>query len=263
MRKKSVLWVSVSLALLVGLVGVVVVWAQSGAEENPPHAVARALTEEELAAGEEMEVHYFDSYEEAMEFTGADPADFQPPTSSDVDTPLTDSFAAPEPRQHCVVQIEPLQPGQTASKASEPVCFDNFSDAIFAATGGTVRLPLSIEPGKVTEDMLVPPGPLSSTVVGIDYSESNFSGSTLTWTTSNPNGCFDGSVYVAPSMPSGWANVVSSARSYQGCAHYYHYDYPNYGDPVIDCGYSCSTMGSMDNQTESERWCRWCDPYPW
>ena len=84
MRKKSVLLASVGLAMLVGLVGVVVVWAQSGAEENPPHAVARALTEEELAAGEEMEVHYFDSYEEAMEFTGADPADFQPPTSSDV-----------------------------------------------------------------------------------------------------------------------------------------------------------------------------------
>jgi hypothetical protein len=85
MRKKSVLLASVSLAVLVGLVGVVVVWAQSGAEENPPHTVARALTEEELAAGEEMEVQYFDSYEEAMEFIGADPADFQPPAAGDAD----------------------------------------------------------------------------------------------------------------------------------------------------------------------------------
>ncbi len=248
MRKKSVLLASVSLAVLVGLVGTAVVWAQSGAKRDPPYAVARALTEEEAAAGEEMEVLYFDSFEEAMDFSGADPDDFQPPVSGDVDT------------QHCVVQIEPLQPGQTASKVSEPVCFDNFSDAIFAATGGAVRLPPSIEPSEVTEDMLVPPGPRSSTVIGQDYSGPNFSGSTLTWITSNPNGCFDGTIYMQPSMPSGWANVVSSARSYQGCTHYYHYDYPNYGGSVLDCGYSCSTMGAMDNQTESEKWCQSCDP---
>lgn len=139
MRKKSVLLASVGLAVLVGLVGVVVVWAQAGAEENPPHAVARALTEEELAAGEEMEVHYFDSYEEAMEFTGADPADFQPPTSSDVDTPLTDSFAAPEPRQHCVVQIEPLQLGQTASKADDQETIRQAIQNLVAQWSGTVR----------------------------------------------------------------------------------------------------------------------------
>jgi hypothetical protein len=152
MRKKSVLLVSVSLALLVGLVGTLVVRAQFGTEENPPHAVARALTEEELAAGEEMEVHFFDSFEESMEFIGADPADFQPPAAGGAD----------EQDRHCVVQIEPLQPGQTASKASEPTCFDNFSDAIFAATGGAVRLPPSVEPGEVTEEMLQPPGPRRS-----------------------------------------------------------------------------------------------------
>jgi hypothetical protein len=221
-----------------------------GTEENPPHAVARALTEEELTAGEEMEVHYFDSFEEAMEFIGADPADFQPPAAGDAD----------EHDKHCVVQIEPFQPGQTASKVSEPACFDNFSDAIFAATGGAVRLPLSIEPGEVTEDMLVPPEPRSSTVIGIDYSESGFSGSTLTWTTSNPDGCSDGTIYMQPSMPSVWAKEVSSARSYQGCARYYHYDYANYGGSALDCGYSCSTMGAMDNQTESEKWCQSCSP---
>jgi len=250
MRKKSVLLVSVGLAVLVGLVGTLVVRAQFGTEESPPHAVARALTEEELAAGEEMEVHYFNSFEEVTEFIGADPADFQPPAAGDAD----------EQDRHCVVQIEPLQPGQTASKVSEPTCFDNFSDAIFAATGGAVRLPPSIEPGEVTEDMLEPAGPRSSTVIGIDYSGTSFSGSTLTWTTSNPNGCSDGTIYMQPSMPSGWANVVSSARSYQGCARYYHYEDTYYGGSVLDCGYSCSSMGAMDNQTESEKWCQSCGP---
>jgi hypothetical protein len=150
--------------------------------------------------------------------------------------------------------------GEVASEVSEPVCFDSYSDAILAATGGAVRLPPSPAPDGVTGDAFASPAPQSSTVIGQDCSRSGFSGSTLTWVTSNPNGCFDGSVYAAPSMPSGWANVVSSARSYQGCAQYYHYDYTNYGGAVLDCGYSCSTMGAMDNQTESERWCQSCGP---
>jgi hypothetical protein len=32
--------------------------------------------------------------------------------------------------EHCVVQIEPLQPGQSASKVSAPVCFDTFEEAL-------------------------------------------------------------------------------------------------------------------------------------
>lgn len=155
---------------------------------------------------------------------------------------------------HCVVQIEPVKPGEKTSEMSEPVCFDNFSDAVYFATDGLVRLSSSVTPSQVTEETLNPAGARRSTVIGQDYNYQNFGGTTITWTTSNPDGCSQGATFWASSMPSGWNNKVSSARSYQGCSTYWHYDYPSFGGSKIDCGWSCATMGAMDNQTESESW---------
>ncbi|MBC7228500.1 MAG: hypothetical protein H5T61_14915 [Thermoflexales bacterium] len=244
MLKHQMWFVITGMAILVGLTGALIARAQS---DEPPFTVVRVLTEEEAAAGTAGEAHSFNTFEEAMEFIGLNPEDYRNAGSG-----------ADQPDQHCVIQIEPLQPGQTESKTSEPVCFDTFSKALFFATEGAIQLPVPAEPGEVTEEMLTPAQ--SNTVIGIDYSGSNFSGSTLISVTSNPNGCFDGSIYVLSSMPSGWANTISSAKSYQGCARFYHYDYPNYEGAVINCGYSCATMGAMDNQTESEKWCSSCNP---
>jgi len=244
MFKHRVFLIGTVVALLVGLAGALIARAQS---DEPPFTVARVLTEEEAAAGATVEAHYFDTFEEAMEFIGVNPEDYPSAVSG-----------AGESEKHCVVQIEPLQPGQTESETSEPVCFRTFSEALSFATGGAVRLPASMEPSQVTEEMLT--STQSTTVISIDFSGPNFSGTTLTSVTSNPNGCFDGSIYLMPSLPSGWRNVISSAKSYQGCARFYHYDYTDYGGAVINCGYSCATMGAMDNQTESEKWCQSCSP---
>lgn len=112
-RKIFLIGVGVALLLLIGLGGA---QAQIGAV-TPPYTVAQALTKEEVAAGKQGQVQYFNSFEEAMLSIGADPADFK------------DS----EPDRHCIVLIEPLQSGQQASVASEPICFASFSDAIYAA----------------------------------------------------------------------------------------------------------------------------------
>lgn len=138
------------MVIFVGLAGVLIAKAQS---DTPPFTVVRVLTEEEAAAGATVEAHYFDTFEEAAEFVGINPEEYR----------RTDSGAG-EPAQHCVVHIEPLQLGQTESRVSEPVCFDTFSEALFFATGGAVRLPNSAEPGEVTEKMLAPSQ--SNTVTG-------------------------------------------------------------------------------------------------
>ncbi len=126
--------------LLVGLAGASVALAQAqGGSATPPYTVAQALTEEEIAAGKQGQVQYFDSFEAAMQSIGANPADFKPADSD---------RSAPE--RHCVILIEPLQPGQQASATSDPVCFAGFSDAIYAATGGIVRLAPTVRPAEVT-----------------------------------------------------------------------------------------------------------------
>ncbi|HLB47906.1 MAG TPA: hypothetical protein VJL59_12935 [Anaerolineales bacterium] len=239
MFKRKTLLVGLAFLLLVGLAGVSVALAQAeGGGVTPPYTVAQALTEEEIAAGKQGQVQYFDSFEAAMQSIGAAPADFKPADSD---------RSAPE--RHCVILIEPLQPGQQASVASEPVCFARFPDAIYAATGDTVRLAPAVRPADVTQDMLAP---ASTTVISIDYANSNFQGSTLVWVANNSVGCNTGYSYSAPTMPSGWNDVVSSAQTYGGCNNNPHYEHTNYGGAVLTC--TCSTMGVMDNATSSEKW---------
>jgi hypothetical protein len=189
----------------------------------------------------------FNSFEEALQSIHADPADFSADpadfsasdrlasASDRLATSNVDETANPpsarQPTQHCVVQIEPLTPGKVASAMSEASCFDSFSDA-------QAIVPLS-----------------HTTVISIDYRDSNFSGSTLTWVVdSSYGGCTTGYSYAAPSMPSGWNDVVSSARTYAGCSYNRHYEHTNYGGSKIDC--YCATMGAMNDKTSSEKWNR-------
>lgn len=91
-------------------------------------------------------------------------------------------------------------------------------------------------------------------VIGINYSSPNYQGSSLVWVVNNTVGCNTGYSYVSPTMPSGWNDVVSSARTYGGCNNNPHYEHTYYSGAVLNC--TCATMGVMDNATSSEKWYR-------
>lgn len=255
MFKHKTFFAVASVLLLVGLAATPIA-AQFTTAEPEKHCVVQI---EPLQPGQEASVMSepvcFDSSEAAMQFIGANPDDFRPDLAGENVAPPTDQPAdlgtAPN-KGHCVVLIEPIKPGQEESVTSAPVCFDSFADAIYAATEGAVRLDPTIRPNEITQEMLS----LSqrSTVVGIDWKDKNFRGDSYVWATYHTPGCSDGSSYGVSSMPSGWNDVVSSAKSYAGCNHYYHYEHTNWIEPRIDCGGECAQMYSMDNKTSSERW---------
>jgi hypothetical protein len=202
--------------------------SESHDPEPPPHLVAVVQPLEQDPSGAQTKFYY-----------GSAPL----PASEAQD---------PEPRQHCVVQIDPIQSSELASKLTPRGCFNTFSEAISVATGGAVHLPQAFQSSQITPALLA--SSQANTVIGIDWSEPNFSGVTLIWTTQG-GGCTGSSTFGVPLMPSGWNNVVSSAQGFGGCNHYWHYDFQNWTGPLLDCGAGCGYMGSLDNHTSSERWC--------
>lgn len=155
---------------------------------------------------------------------------------------------------NCVVKIDPVQPGQQSSQVSQPQCFATFAQAIAAATGGTVHLSPTAQPSQLTQGMLSA-APDTSTVIGIDYVNSSFGGNSLTWTVGN-GGCAVGVHFEASSMPSGWNDVVSSAKSFANCNTYTHFENSGFTGAELNCGPSCATMGAMNDKTSSEKWFR-------
>ena len=161
-------------------------------------------------------------------------------------------------KPYCYALIAPIENGSNgSSRIIKSECFDNFADSISAATNGRVLLNHSARPNDVTNELLNSNSGLSSlssqVVIGIDWDDTNFGGSSNTWAVSG-SGCSSSVKYSASTMPSGWDNRVSSARGYSGCNYYYHYQNTNFGGSSVVCNTECSSMGSLDNATSSEKW---------
>jgi hypothetical protein len=153
---------------------------------------------------------------------------------------------------NCVAHIDPVQPGQQSSQVSQPQCFATFAEAIAAATGGTVHLSPTTKPSQLTQSMLSDE-PDTSTVIGIDWVNSNFGGNSYTWTVGN-GGCAVGVSFSVTPMPSGWNDVVSSAKSFANCNTYTHFENVGFTGSELNCGPKCATMGAMNDKTSSEKW---------
>jgi hypothetical protein len=168
---------------------------------------------------------------------------------------LAGTEAAAAAALHCTASAQAAAQQVSAGVQAEPVCFKSFRDVIAYATAGEVVLPAAATDVSEAQLDLVTAAPSSvttSTVIGIDYDGSGFTGSTFVWTTTNSAGCSTGISYFADSMPSGWDNRVSSAKGFAGCTTYTHYQDPSYAGATQAC--TCSSMGFMDNRTSSEQW---------
>jgi hypothetical protein len=132
--------------------------------------------------------------------------------------------------RHCVVALGPASTGVPVA-----VCYPTFAQAMRAA-GSETRTDA---------------GPLTSVVIGVDYSSTGFTGSTLTWT--EPSGC--GS-YAVSSMPAGWNDVIESVRNFNGCGTTL-YQNTSFGGLTASAPVngSKSSLGSFNQLASSQRWC--------
>lgn len=176
---------------------------------------------------------------------------------------------APGRKKHCIARAEQLAEGfqpdaageQDAAAPTAPApapevkCFATFDEAFQAATGATTKLPAGATAAQLTEDTLAALGPTASTIIGIDYRDSNYRGAYLIWYVNNSVGCVTGYTYGSPTAPLGWNDVVSSHRSYGGCYRTYLFEHAYYGGAVLRCNW-CSSMGAMNDRTSSWLWYR-------
>ncbi|WP_144118545.1 hypothetical protein [Catellatospora sichuanensis] len=166
-------------------------------------------------------------------------------------TAPTAPAAAAEPvDKHCVARANVAEP--------QAICFDTFDKALQFASGGVLYdLPKGSSVAAKVDALNAKFGVnVVNTVISIEYTGSNFTGSELIWTgtsgnCSTPTGNVD---YFAASMPVGWANVISSFKTYANCWDK-HYENTNFGGASVGYEPTRSYIGAaMDNRTSSQRW---------
>ncbi|WNG20914.1 hypothetical protein [Cystobacter fuscus] len=165
---------------------------------------------------------------------------------------------APVQGQHCVVEAAAVKPEEEPPSDLPPAkldCFVSFAEAITFATNGVVQLPPDATPDEFTpEPPSAPDVTPTQYVIAVEYQHRGYGGRSLTITSRTT--CAQGNI-VMPSMPSGWNDIISSARAYAECKNSYHYQHVNYGGAVVNCGTACSYIGDpMNDRTSSIRWTR-------
>ena len=160
---------------------------------------------------------------------------------------------------HCVEQLSPVRAGQTASDVQSFKCYATLSASIAAATGGRIHLPANASSQSVSQALqglsranAISPNILN--VVSVLFKDANFGGDSLTvQTTGAP--CSSTIWYGLQSLNDGkgWDNVISSFRSYYGCAWTRLFANSNYtGASQCYQGPSVSNVGPvMNDQTTS------------
>ena len=163
---------------------------------------------------------------------------------------------------HCVVESVAQRQGEappTELDMAPARCFETFSDAIFAATDGRVRLAPSVTAQTVDEQTLRGGdmnAPLATFVIAIEYQHINFGGATMTITSSVTCDGYNHS-FPFSSFPAGWNDIISSARAFSNCNNSYHYEHAGFGGAVVNCGSACSYVGNaMNDRTSSIFWTR-------
>lgn len=203
------------------------------------------VAEGSAESSESTDLGCYETFEEAISVATGSEADQSHVSSSKGD--------------HCVIHLSPvpLDSGRL-SKSTFRGCYETFAEAILVGTNGAVKLDSDLLPEELTQEMLEVQkmGRASSDVlVGTNYGASGFGSWLGTANYFGPGPCTPSEGYLQPSMPSGWNDAVSSARSYSGCHQFIHYEHLNYAGTSITCdmGKTCQTMGIMNNRTSSFR----------
>lgn len=150
--------------------------------------------------------------------------------------------------------------------AAAPSCFETFSDAVFAATNGRVKLPPAITDETATDDDLnggdVKPG--DTVIIAAEFRNAHFKplhhGLLVPSTVRCDNPRFIAAAI--PRLPPAWNNDISSARTFTGCTHSVHFDFRKLQGPHADCHTGCAQIGkdnngrSMNDRTTSIFWTR-------
>jgi len=132
-----------------------------------------------------------------------------------------------ETGNRCVVWLEPIQPGELFSKASEPVCLDAPIDTV----------------NGVSLD--------SSYLIAKFYDWTNYR--ILLVEYYGPSACSPTISYGVADLPDNLDNRFASGQAYSNCDHIYVYDFNNYSGPSYSCGANCSSFYALNDEVSSWR----------
>ncbi len=146
--------------------------------------------------------------------------------------------------------------GVAATRTADPhaqvkkTCFATFAEALGFATRGRVSVARSA--ATVSSATLIAGGAIgpdaAQPLLGIEYFDSSYGGSSDVYYGTTGSGCSSGAVYGFPVVRHN--DTYSSSAGYSSCGGD-HYENGSYGGADLQCNNNCSNLGLLNDRTSS------------
>ena len=234
--------VILSLGILIlagGLMGAGILISSNQVEEGCPDGYVSVVSLEPVRPGElsskiiGQECHPADDTVEAEVLQPISPEEFENAKAPDEWANQGESVnrvvngSSDESVYRCVVLLEPIQPGEQFSKASEPVCAKGPIDTV---DGVSLK---------------------SSFLIAKFYDRTDYT--TLLQEYYGAQACSPQISYGVGDLPDNLDNKFASGQAFSNCDHISVYDFNNYSGPSYSCGANCSSFYALNDEVSSWR----------
>jgi hypothetical protein len=159
--------------------------------------------------------------------------------------------------RHCVFRLVPESRPKAhviSARLERVGCFDTFSEAIEAGSGGSIKLALSIQPADLTNAMIADTTVSrvgDDTLIGTEWGASGFGGISNNYMA--PNSCV-GTIYEVAYVGDAWNDKFESGKGFGGCDTNKKFVHSDFGGDVLTCTPNCSNYASLANEVSSLKW---------
>lgn len=168
----------------------------------------------------------------------------------------TPAHAAPSDR-HCAYRLEPLERTGRVVEARlvRLGCFETFTEAIEAGSGGTIQLTADVSPRTLSQSDLGEVTPLAFDVlIGTEYVDATYSTGSGSKSYFASETCSSTTTWEVPYVGDAWNDTFSSGKGFGGCDRNKKFEASNFGGTVLTCTPNCSFYGTMNDEVSSLRW---------
>lgn len=166
------------------------------------------------------------------------------------------SLASADAPMHCVVYLVPTPATDDRPGASDPVdggCYTSYAEAIEVGTSGDVVLPSSIQPGSLTQRILIAATRRGggSVLIGTEWTDTGHGGQSQNYFA--PATCSPGNI-VEVSNLGVFNDDFASGQGFGGCDENKKFKSASFGGDVRTCTPDCWGYGDLNNEVSSLRW---------
>jgi hypothetical protein len=158
---------------------------------------------------------------------------------------------------NCAYLLVPVSEDGGVTSASPTLigCFDTYAEALAAGSEGSIDVPSSMTPARLTDATLADTSMVpaaSNVLIGTEWVASGYGGASTSYFAIST--CSFSQSWEVSYVGDTWNDRFNSGKGFGGCDTNKKFEASNFGGSVLTCTPNCSDYGALDNKVSSLKW---------